>query len=185
MKRAIRVECWADFYFFGKLLLNKELVRKEKNKPEVFKSIKERSRGEFSIGIVDSDNEDIALYIKGFEIECRIQYCEEVELIKLKDHHYYILQLSPVEFEKWIIKFIEEDCNKSLSDFGYNNIKEFAEDSKVIPERLMSNEKFIEVIKFVLKNCELSDNHINKMKKILGYLIEKNYNVDINELKNV
>ena len=41
MNRSIRVECWADSYFFGRLLANKALIRKEKNKAEVFKSMLE------------------------------------------------------------------------------------------------------------------------------------------------
>lgn len=184
MKRVIRVECWADSYFFGKLLLNKDLIRKEKNKAEVFKSIRERSKGEFSIGIVDSDNDAIEPFIKGFKIEQRFFICEEVELIKLESYHYYIIQLHPKEFEKWIIKFIEIDCGKSLTEFGYNNYKEFEDDSKVIPEKLYKNDRFINLIDYVLKNHIISDNHISKIKIVLKYLVENTYMSDINELIN-
>lgn len=185
MNRIIRVECWADFYFFGRLLENKELIRKEKNKPEVFKSIKDRSRGEFSIGIVDSDNESIDGYIKGFEVEYRLAFCAEVELYKLRDFHYYIILLSPKEFESWIVRFIENDCQRKLSEFGYDDFKAFTIDSKVIYEKLVQNEKFKNILDFVLQNLGNSDNHIRKLKLILQYLIEKKYMVDINEIRNV
>ncbi len=185
MKRVIRVECWADFYFFGKLLLNKELIRKEKNKPEVFKSIKERAKEEFSIGIVDSDDDAIEPFLKGFTIEERFFVCEEVELIKIQGYHYYIIQLYPKEFEKWILRFVEKNCGKTLVEFGYKNYKDFEADSKVIPEKMERNERFLKVLGFVLNEHSNSINHIHKLKKVLEYLIEKNYAADINELKNV
>lgn len=185
MKRAIRVECWADSYFFGKLLSNKELIRKEKNKAEVFKSIRERAKGEFSIGIVDSDNEKIEPFLKGFEIEHRFFICEELELIKIENHNYYIIQLYPKEFEKWILRYIENNCGKTLGEFGYNNYSEFEGDSKVMPDRLTKNQRFIDMINYVLGNCENSENHISKIKEVLMYLIKNTYQADINYLKNV
>lgn len=185
MNRVIRVECWADFYFFGRLLLNKELIRKEKNKAEVFKSIRERAKGEFSIGVVDSDNDAIEPFLKGFTIEQRFFICDEVEIIKIQNYHYYIIQLYPKEFEKWIVKYLEDNCGKALVEFGYGSYEDFANDSKVIPEKLSKNQRFLDTINYVMKNYENSENHINKVKKVLKYLIENNYGADINYLKNV
>jgi hypothetical protein len=184
MNKSIRVECWADNYFFGRLLTNKSLIRKEKNKSEVFKSIKERAKGIFSIGIVDSDNDNIEPFLGDLEIEERFFVCDELELIKIRGFSYFILQLHPKEFEKWLLKYIE-NAGQKLSDFGYSSYKEFENDSKVIPERMERNERFLNLINFVLDRCDETDNHINKMKKILQYLIEHTYSVDINDLKNV
>jgi hypothetical protein len=185
MKSSIRVECWGDNYFFGRLLENKSLIRKEKNKSEVFKSIKERAKGVFSICIVDNDGDTIEPFIKPLEIEERFFLCDEIEIIKVKDKPYFILQLFPKEFEKWIKKYITNHSNKTLVDFGYNTYKEFEEDSKVISERLNHNKKFIALIDFVLNSCDETENHISKTKRVLKYLIEHTYQADINELKNV
>ncbi len=185
MKRIIRVECWADNYFFGKLLADNSLIRKEKNKAEVLKSIKVRSKGIFSIGIVDNDNDAIEPFLKGFEIEERFFVCEEIEIIKIKDYSYYILQLYPKEFERWIVKYIEVNCGKRLKDFGYNSYKDFETDTKVIYDRLNKNERFLDLMNYVLNNCDKTENHVRKIKKVLKYLIEYTYEVDINELKNV
>ncbi len=187
MRSSIRVECWGDNYFFGRLLENKSLIRKEKNKAEVFKSIKERDRtkGTFSICIVDNDGDAIEPFLKPLEIEDRIFVCEELEIIKVKDKPYFILQLFPKEFEKWIEKYITKHSEKNLLDFGYTSYKEFEEDTKVISEKLNNNKRFIALIDFVLKNCEETENHINKTKRVLKYLIEHTYQADINELKNV
>lgn len=194
MNRSIRVECWGDNYFFGRLLENKNLIRKEKNKAEVFKSIKhkERARGIFAICIVDNDGDKIEPFLKlsnsdeeQLEIEERFFLCEELEIIKVKDKPYFILQLFPKEFEKWIKQFIVNHCGKTLVDFGYNSDKEFLEDSKVIPEKLNNNKRFLMLIDFVLKNCGETENHISKTKRVLKYLVEHTYEADINELKNV
>lgn len=184
MNRCIRVECWADSYFFGRLLADKTLIRKEKNKAEVFKSIKERSKGEFSIGIVDSDNDAVEPFLKGFTIEERFFVCEEVELIKIRDCHYFIIQLHPKEFEKWVESFLDKYCEKKLSDFGYRNYKEFENDSKVTPEKLSKNERFTGLIDYILSNYEDTENQIGKIKTVLEYLIKENYQADINALKN-
>lgn len=185
MEKSVRVECWGDNYFFGKLLANKSLIRKEKNKAEVFKSIKERAKGIFSVCIVDSDGDEIEPFLGTLQIEERFFVCDELEIIKIKDNPYFILQLFPKEFEKWIKEYIEKSCGKTLTDFGYNSDKEFEEDSKVIPERLINNKRFIALIDFVLQNCDKTENHINKTKRVLKYLIENKYQADINELKNV
>lgn len=185
MKSSIRVECWGDNYFFGKLLADKSLIRKEKNKAEVFKSIKERAKGIFSICIVDNDGDTIEPFLGKLEIEQRFFLCDEIEIIKIKDNPYFILQLFPKEFEKWIEKYITKNCKKALTDFGYNSSKDFAEDSKVIPERLNNNKRFIVLIDFVLEGCDDTENHISKTKRVLKYLIEHTYDADINELKNV
>jgi hypothetical protein len=194
MKRCIRVECWGDNYFFGRLLENKSLIRKEKNKSEVFKSIKDESRGRdaFAICIVDNDGDDIEPFLKPsngkeehLQIENRFFICNEIEIIKIKDKPYFILQLFPKEFEKWIEKYITNHCGKTLIDFGYNSSKEFEEASKVIPEKLSNNKRFLALIDFVLKSCDETENHISKTKTVLKYLIEHTYQADINELKNV
>jgi hypothetical protein len=185
MIRSIRVECWGDNYFFGRLLENKSLIRKEKNKAEVFKSIKERAKGIFSICIVDSDGDSIEPYLKPLEIEERFFLCDEIEIIKVKDNPYFILQLFPKEFEKWIEQYITKHSNKTLVDFGYKSDKEFEIDSKVIPEKLNNNKRFTALIDFVLKSCDETENHISKTKRVLKYLIEHTYEADINELKNV
>lgn len=184
MKRVIAVECWADSYFFGRLLQNKALIRKEKTKTEVIKSIAVRSKGAFSVGIVDSDNDAIEPFLKGFEIEEKISFGNELELVKLKGSEHFIILLSPKEFENWIVKFVK-DSGKALTDFGYSNLKEFATDCKVVPEKLHTNERFKVLMDFVFENYNKTDNHINTIKRILLYLLNNCYSVDINELKNV
>lgn len=187
MKRVIGVECWADSYFFGRLLADKSLIRKEKTKSEVFKSLRERSKGQFSVGIVDSDNDAITTFLAGFEIEYRLKFGDEIELFKFKGYPYFIIQLSPKEFENWIASFLEKQLGKQQqwAKFNYSSLKDFTNDCKVVPEKLQTNERFKTLMDFVFENYSKTDNHINTIKKILLYLLDNCYSVDINKLKNV
>ena len=184
MKNAIRVECWADHYFFGRLMAEKSLLRKEKNKSEVFKSIKVRGRGIFSICIVDNDGDKVEPFLGALQIEQRFFICDQIEIIKIKDNPYFILQLFPKEFEKWIESYITEYCGLTLEDFGYSSYKEFEVDSKVIPERLASSDRFLTLINYVLNNCDKTENHISTIKKVLRYLVVHTYEADMNELRH-
>lgn len=184
MKRVIGVECWADYYFFGKLLKNESLLRKEKNKNEVLKGLLERNNGLFSIGVVDKDKCSLSTYFKNEVIETEVRINDFIEVAKLKNNCHFIIQLCPDEFENWLVDFINLN-DSSINNFGYSNLEEFKKDSKSILEKLLRNERFLEALKFVLINTEKSENHIRVLKNIINYLIDKNYDADINELKNL
>jgi len=184
MKRIIAVECWSDKYFFSKLLSNDALIRKEKHKSAVIQSLVNRSKGKFSIGIVDDDNENIEKYLKGIVIEGKIKLCKELELVKLANENHFILQLSPRRFEKWVVEFLSFQ-NLSLGSFGYNSIKEFDDESKVVEEKILRNQKLLNVFNYVLSNYQNSDNHILKAKKTIEYLVKNSNQINLNELKNV
>ena len=183
MTRVIGVECWADYYFFWKLLGNESLIRKEKNKNEVLKSLYERGQGVFRIGIVDKDRWTLNSYFKEDVVESEIKINEFVEVAKLRNNCHFVIQLCPDEFESWLVDFIELH-GSSINDFGYNNVQEFKNDSKSILEKLQRNERFLEVTKFVLERVENTNNHVKVVRRVLNYLIEKNYKVDINDLNN-
>lgn len=183
MDRSIGVECWADKYFFGRLLQNKNWVRKEKNKTEVIKSLTLRSKGLFSIGIVDKDRKEIDSYFTEKLVEVVIPIDEFTQIIKLKDNSHYLIELCPNEFEDWIVSFLNS-CGRNVTEFGYQNIHEFKEDSKVIEPKLLNNERFLSVLNLILKQSVQSENHINKVRRVILYLLDKKYEADINELKN-
>lgn len=184
MEKVIGVECWADKFFFERLLSDKKVIRKEKNKNEVLKSIIERSKGNFSIGIVDEDDKEIEFYLKDAVVERKVEIGDFIEVIKLKNASHFIVQLKPKEFEKWIEVFVK-DLGKTIGDFGYENIQDFMAESKSLPEKLLRTDRFLKIMNFVFQHLEDSENHILKAKRILKYLVEKKYQADINELINV
>ncbi len=185
MKRCIRVECWADAYFFGKLLKDEYLINKQQNKTQVIKSFKDKkSAGVFSVGIVDSDNDLTDPFLKGLTIEDNFFVCDELQIIKIEAQPHFIIVLHPKEFEKWIVKFLDNICQKTLNDFGYEGYKNFENDSKEIKQKILTNDKLMMLFKYVLSQQANSDNHISKLKKILEYLVKNLNEADINELKN-
>jgi hypothetical protein len=97
MSKVVRVECWADNYFFGKLLQNKSLIRKENAKSRVLESVLLKSGDTFAIGIVDHDGDNVADIIakqKGFRnivVEQVIALHECCNLIKIAQKAHFIL----------------------------------------------------------------------------------------------
>ncbi len=184
MQKVIGVECWADYYFFGRLLNDSKIIRKEKNKNEVLKSITERAKGSFSVGVVDHDKKELTVYLKETEIEGMVTIGEYIHVSKFAGSIQFVIELKPVEFEIWINEFLKTE-GKSVADFGYESLKEFIEESKSIYEVLLSKPRFIKLMDFIFEHYKNSDNHIRKIKLILEYLLKNRYQADINELINV
>ena len=173
----IGVECNADWYFFGRLLNNKNLIRKERNDTEVIRSIVIRSKGSFCIGIIDVDkNKKIPL---GF---INISASNNADIYKHSVNCQFLILIGPRQFEHWINAFLTLHA-QPITNFGYANVNEFMEESKTInPEK---NEKFRSIINFVLENYSTNDNHVLSLKKQLEYIVEKKYQFNIDEFQNI
>lgn len=182
MKSLICVECHADRYFFGRLVNDTNLIRKEKNKNEVIKAITQRVKDQFIIGVVDEDRSDLLKdkSLSSFEL---ILEEDECKIYKHKNNCQFIFVLRPNEFEMWLNDFLKLK-NKTIKDFGYSGLEEFTkkESKSIKPE---SYPRFKEVITFVIDSHSEDVNFIHKMKKKLEYLIEKKYTFDKNEFLNV
>lgn len=175
--RFVGVECFADQYFFGRLIQNKDFIRKEKNDTEVIRGITERGKDNFLIGIIDIDkNKKIpAEYVEVFTSDNTTIYKHQVNC-------QFLMLVGPRQFEHWIKKFLT-DCDKSAEDFGYDDFNEFMEDSKsVSPQK---SGRFKSLMDFVFENYKTNDNHIHLMKKHLDYLIEKQYDFDKDEFLKI
>lgn len=182
MKSLICVECHADRYFFGRLVNDANLIRKEKNKNEVIKAITQRVKDQFIIGVVDEDKNDL-LKDKNLSDFEKILEEDAYKIFKHKTNFQFIFVLRPKEFEFWLNEFLKLK-NKTIQDFGYIDLEEFTkkESKSIKPE---SYPRFKEVITFVINSHSEDVNFIYKMKKKLEYLIEKKYTFDKNEFLNV
>jgi hypothetical protein len=171
MEKIVCVECWADRYFFGQLLNDFQIVRKEKNKNEVIKAITERVGDKFLIGIVDEDRKDTLKIpkLKDFKL---LKTDRNHSIYKHKINFQFIFVLFPVAFESWLFEFLKSQ-NKSLEDFDYNDFETFKKEVK--SESIHKVEKYKNIVSFVIKSYKNSDNHIHTIKKQLEYLIEKKY----------
>lgn len=176
MKGIISVECNADRYFFGRLLNNKPLIRKERNDTEVIRSFERRGEC-LGIGIIDIDKG------KKRPNDFEIIYDEEfTQIYKHKKRFQFLILLGPRQLEHWIGKYLDEQ-NKKIEDFGFKNFNHFMETSKT--RKPEENEHFKFVIDFVLNNYDKSKNHIKNLKKRLEYIIQEEYRFDIQVFNNL
>ena len=173
----VGVECNADRYFFGRLLDNKLLIRKERNDIEVIKGVFERSKGNFSIGIIDID--------KNKKIPSSFAIIDEnvnTTILKHKTNSQFIVLIGPRQFEHWINDFLKSN-NTTVENFGFETFNDFMRKSKSLkPE---NEPGFINLINFVFENFELNENHISKLKKQLKHIIDKKYNFNIDEFLKI
>jgi hypothetical protein len=180
MERVVAVECFADKYFFGKLLQNEKRIRKEKNKNEVISAFG-RVRGAFLIGIVDEDRKDLLLNpnLKGFE---KIKEGRSFKIYKDKTKYHFIFALCPKAFEDWLYQFLK--CqNKELIEFGYIDFESFIKETK--SEQIDKESKYKNLVKHVIQTYPDSDNHIKEFKIHIDYLLTETYQFNLEKFKNL
>lgn len=180
MERVVAVECFADKYFFGKLLQNEKRIRKEKNKNEVIKAF-ERVKGEFLIGIVDEDRKDLLLNpnLKSFE---KIKEGKNFKIYKDKTKYQFIFALCPKAFEDWICQFLESQ-KIDLNKFGYADFEAFKKETK--SEQIDKEIKYKNLVKHILDTYPNFDNHIKDFKNHIDYLLKETYQFNIDLFKKI
>jgi uncharacterized membrane protein len=175
--KLIGVECWADKYFFERLLNDKSLIRKESGDDAVINGVAIRSKGNFSIGIVDIDKNK-----KLPSTFLSIYQDENAQIFKHNENYQFLILIGPRQFEHWINEYLKVK-NSSVEVFGFSSFVEFMQKSKSLkPE---NDERFKNLINFVFENLNKDENHILKLKRQLEYIIDKKYQFDIQEFLEV
>lgn len=131
----------------------------------------------FAVGIIDKDK-NIIKYLNEFFVVDEI--VGSLILWKHNDKHHFIIQICP-ELERWLINICRE-ANLNLNDFGLSNdLKELLKVTKSI-----ASEKDARINQLCLAIAERSDLEvIRKLRAWVLYLKQKNFRVDVNELRNV
>ncbi|KFF17018.1 hypothetical protein [Chryseobacterium sp. JM1] len=173
----IGVECNADRYFFGRLLNNKGLIRKERNDTEVIKSVAVKSKGNFSVGIIDIDkNKKIP---KNFNL---IYENNHTKIFKHTENCQFLIAIGPRQFEHWINEFLKNK-NINVEDFDFESFDKFMQTSKSLKPEM--DIRFKNIIDVVIQNYDTDDNHILTLKKHLEYIIETKYHFSITEFNKI
>ena len=169
-------ECYFDTVLLKKLLQTNKRLMPRKGCNNVMRDLEsERLKSLFAVAIIDKDKTELN-YLK----ECKIIHdADKLILWKHENRNHFIIQLNP-PLEKWIIEVLDE-YNLKIEDFGYsrsyNKLKRQIK-SDIDHE---GDEKLNKLLNAIIKtDCPA----IKKIKSFLLYLKEKNYKVDINELKN-
>lgn len=177
MDKSIIPECFADTLLVETLVPPAKGYNHQRSCFKVESAMKHLSN-KFAVGIIDKDKKQIK-YLDQFDVfdSCN----EDLILWRHKDKltHHWIIQICPA-LERWILRICEDE-KISLNEFGnipFEGLKYYTKSS----ERL-NNPKLKSLFKEL---CQRKENiSIRKLKGWLTILKEKNYQVDINELKNV
>ncbi len=169
-------ECYFDTVLIKMLLETDKNVLHKKGCNNVINELRKGTlRDSFAVAIIDKDKKEID-YLK----DCNVISDEGCFLLwKHMNKPHFIFQLVP-PLEKWII-FILEEIKIDIASFDLPaNYKEL---KRVIKFEIDSerNEKLKRLISTIVSESE----SVKKLKRSLIYLKVKNYQFDVNELKNV
>ena len=169
-------ECYADTLLIETLVPTNQGYN---HKHSCFKVEQEMKHGkfkeQFAVGIIDNDKAQIA-YLKEFikidEVEGSLILWKHAE----KDH--FIVQICPA-LEKWVLNICGA-ANIELTGLG-NSLEQFKKYTKA---KTSLHDVFL---KNLFSEISQMDDlvEVRKLKGWITQLKEKNYQVDINELKNV
>jgi hypothetical protein len=174
-------ECFFDTVILKKLLETNKNVRHIKGCENVMNAFKRKELiDSFAVALVDKDKRELD-YLK----ECEVIRKEDKFFVwKHKSKPHFIIQITP-PIEKWIVEILNEN-GLSIENFGYPNDYKRLKKSIKYDIDSESDEKLNKLVNAIINTkCET----VTKLKAILQYLKRqkeiKNYEVDINELKNV
>jgi len=172
-------ECYADTLLIETLVPAKNGYN---HKRSCFKVETEMTQGKlkdrFAVGIIDNDKVKIK-YLKEFEIVDKVEGSLILWRNKNKARHHFIIQVCPA-LERWILNICGNE-NIVLAEFGIaNDLEGLKKYTKSISS--LEDEKLKALFKAISSKEE--NICIRKLKNWISLLKEKNYKVDINELKN-
>lgn len=169
-------ECYFDTVLLKKLLQTDKRLMHRKGCNNVVRDLdSDRLENLFAVALIDKDTRELD-YLK----KCDVAYsANKLILWKHKTRKQYIIQLNP-PLEKWVIEILDENGLR-IEDFGYS--RDYKRLKKQIKDDIDNevDDKLNRLVKAIIKTeCAT----IKKIRSILHYLKEKNYQADINALKN-
>jgi hypothetical protein len=185
LAKSVIPECNIDSSLFNVLLeFGKDGVNHTKGNTTVVKKVVEKFDNLFCVAIIDKDRRDID-FISNDCVKIDLEGVEEYfKLFKRKEKHHYFIQMVPA-IEEWMIE-VAGDLGIMFNDFGINaaTLNELKYITKTTASK--NDERFKKLFReIVRKSEEIKFKPVLKLKNIVLYILEKQYSVDINELKNI
>jgi hypothetical protein len=136
-----------------------------------------RLKDGFGIGIIDNDKVQVN-YLKQFAEIARFIDDSGIGIKLFNNRHHYFIQICPA-----IETLIIQACNDEMIDLNdYGFPADLEELSKITKSR--SSEHDDRFIRLFQKLKQTENQKVKKLKNWITLLKDKNYKVDINELKN-
>lgn len=184
--KAVIPECFIDSNLFDVLLnFEKESVNYTKGNATVITKMTAKFADKFCVGIIDKDRRDlkqIEEYFEKIDIEGVDKYFKLYQY-KDKQKHHYLIQMVPA-IEIWIWN-VTSELDIKISDFIIDGttIRELKDVTKKVERK--SDIRFKALFKEIIRqSIERNFLPVLKLKRIIGLILEKNYQTDINELIN-
>jgi hypothetical protein len=175
MDKSIMPECYADTLLIETLVPSNDGYNHKHNCFKVESAMKNSEK--FAVGIIDKDKKQIR-YLSSFEILDKVD--GSLILWKHSVKPQYIIQICPA-LEKWVLRICDNE-GINIAKYGFaNDVREFAKYTKSGTSTI--DNKLIGLFRELSSKDNCRD--IRKLKGWIRLLKEKNYQVDINELKNV
>jgi hypothetical protein len=184
LAKSVIPECNIDSNLFDVLLnFGKKGVNHTKGNNTVVRKIQEKFEDMFCLGVIDQDKENLK-FIDERCHEIKITgVTDYFKLFKERDRPHYIIQIVP-EVETWIIKVVN-NLKIDLEYFGINakNVIELARITKKVTAK--DDQRFRALFKEIVRKSEETNfEPVLKLRTIANLILEKNYDLDINELIN-
>lgn len=162
-------ECYIDTNL-AEFLLDSHGVNHQKGCNAVAKKMMENLKDQFSIGIIDNDKRQHS-YVSEFT---EIAHTQHVALLKHKERPHYFVRISPA-MDQFILDCAAEQ-GINLQDYGLPS--ELAEFTKITKDVKAKNDYRFKSLFGALENSK----EISKLRSVLKYLNDKQYNSDAAEL---
>ena len=170
-------ECYADTLLIEPLVPSKDGYNHKHNCFKVESAMKSSDR--FAVGIIDNDKKQIK-YLEQFEKIDEVR--NSLLLLKHETRLQFIIQICPA-LEKWILNI----CETENIDIAQQSIG-LVHDLNLLKRYTKTITGINDVkLKALYKEIGLKEgnSNIKKLKGWINLLKNRNYQVDINELKNV
>jgi hypothetical protein len=133
-------------------------------------------KDKFALAIIDNDKKKAKYLSKFIEID---NTEDSLKLYKHEEIHQYYIEINPA-MESWILKVCEQEKIDMITEFQLpQNLKELRRITK--GQTSIKDKRFLDLFsKFKMSNNQ----SVLKLKSWIRLLKEKNYNADINELRN-
>lgn len=165
-------ECYVDTNLIN--VLTGKFCNHQKGCPNVCKTLKDKFKEEFAIGIIDKDKRIPTEALNNY---CEIAKSEYLILLKHKCLCHYIIQINPA-VEIFILE-AAKNLNINLDEFGLSSdlsqLKKFTKSSDAKDNKLFSD---------LFKSLAQASN-MKQLKAVLDYLLKNKYKVESSELEKL
>ncbi|MBD3589057.1 hypothetical protein [Bacteroides sp. GM023] len=166
-------ECFIDTNCIETLVPTPQGYNHQKGCNTVVKTMQEKLKDSFAIGIVDKDKKQVK-YVEEFE---EVAHSESLYLYKHPSKPHFLIMIYPA-MDSFILKCASE-TNVTMEDFGLpSDLKSFTKRTKQVTSK--EDPTFKKLLNAIKKAKE-----ITILKSWIKYLKLKQYEADCEELKNM